>query len=67
MKKAVQQKIKNNKLYELDFETKVRIKYDEEGRITRFHVILEQLDNSSSHSSSNLYCSSSTKILSEDS
>lgn len=40
------------------------MKIDEEGRIVRLHVIVEQLDNSSSHSSSNIY-SSSTKILSD--
>jgi hypothetical protein len=42
------------------------VKYDHEGRITKMHVIFEELDNSSS-SSSNLYNSSSTKILSEES
>jgi hypothetical protein len=67
LKKALQKKLKHNKLYELDFETKARVKYGEDGRIVRLHVIIEQLENSSSHSSSNLYCSSSTKILSDES
>lgn len=43
LKKALQKKVKHNKLYELDFETKARVKYGEDGRITRLHVIIEQL------------------------
>jgi hypothetical protein len=61
----MQQKVKANKLYELDFETKVRIKYNKEGNIARLHVIIEELEGSSG-SSTGIY-TSSTKILSEGS
>lgn len=62
----MQQKVKPNKLYELDFESKVRIKYNESGTIVKLHVIFEELDSSSS-SSTNIYTSSSKHVLSDGS
>ena len=39
LKKALQKKVKNNKLYELDYETKVRVQYSDSGKVLRFHII----------------------------
>ena len=66
LRKALARKIKPGKLYELDFETRARVIYDDHGKIRRLHVIIQELENESS-GSGHIYriCSSKTMNDSE--
>lgn len=73
LRRALARKVKPNKLYELDFETRARVIYDQYQKIQRLHVIITDLDNDSSgnshlysNNSSNIYRSSSATMSDSD-